>query len=199
MKKSKYLIFSLFLFLFGTKHLISQSSYQKMKKEGFSSELLMSAGIYPDSNDFNSEKSDYKNENVLETVGENEPKTIEELAQERALKGLEKQMKLHSTQEQMKPIMFDAKATHFDRFRKSPCFDKIGFNPMQLQTPEAVQKLEEIYSDCEFQHSFSKFIKGTFFVIFILVLLSIVYLEIGIKKTKRFFSKKQSSNLNENT
>ena len=42
---------------------------------------------------------------------------------------------------------FDPEATNFERFRTSPCYDKLGFNPLG-----DLKELEREYVECEKQH-----------------------------------------------
>jgi len=192
MKKIKYLIFHIIALVFVTNLLSAQSEYQELINKGFSPGVIVKAGIYPDSNDFKKPNPDFSNKKIEDESNYNieNPKTAEEIVTEHGMKWLERSMDRNDKNAQMTSFTFDPNATNYERFKSSPCFDKIGFSPMKLQTPEAVKALEEIYSDCEYQHVLSKTIKGTFLVIFILVLILTVYLGIGKDKIKSLFFKK---------
>lgn len=201
MKRTSYLIFVVITFFLGTNVYLAQSKYQEMRKQGFSQKLLMDAGIYPDSNDFKNKKPDFldnqKEEKLKVNNFDTSKKTLEEVAAERGMEWLKRSMELEDKNAQMTPYTFDTKATNYERFKGSPCFDKIGFNPLNLKTPEDVKALEEIYNDCEYHYTLSKIWKGTFFGTFVLVLLATIYFGIGKDKIKNIFSKKSSTVINE--
>lgn len=201
MKRTSYLILIVLSILFGTNTYLAQSKYQEMRKQGFSQKLLMDAGIYPDSSDFKNKKPDFLDNEIEEKLKVNNydtsKKTLEEVAAERGMEWLQRSMEREDKNAQMTPYTFDTKATNYERFRNSPCFDKIGFNPLNLKTPEDVKALEEIYNDCEYHYTLSKIWKGTFFGAFILVLLATIYFGIGKDKIKNIFSKKSSTVINE--
>lgn len=197
MKKNSCFIFLFFIFLIDSNFLVCQSKYQEMIKKGFSAELLSSAGIFPDSNDFQKKNNINLNVQTEDDNNSNEPKTLEELAQKRGIESLERQMRLNNTNEQMTSYTFNTEVTNYERFKNSPCFDKIGFNPLYLKTPEDVKALEEIYKNCEYQYTLSKIWKGSFFGVFVLVLVATIYFGIGPFKIKNIFSKKSSAVINE--
>ena len=189
MRNTNYLILAVITILFWKNVYLAQSKYIEMKNRGYSSQQLMQSGIYPDSSDFISNNEEKKIKN--------QPKTLEELADENILKGVENQLKLHNPKGQLETYAFDSKSTNYERFKNSPCFDKIGFSPLSLKTPENVKALEEIYEACEHRNTVSKFWKGTFFGAFVLVLLATIYFGIGKDKIKNIFSKKSSTVINE--
>jgi hypothetical protein len=75
---------------------------------------------------------------------------------------------------------FDPEALNYDRFKNSPCFDKIGFNPTW-----DMSSLENEYSDCEQEHYFNLIFKVIIGLIFLIVLIVVVFFSLPQEKRKK--------------
>ena len=102
----------------------------------FSNELLAAAGVTPESTQ--GTPPPYLNNDVEKKLNINQepPKSLKELAQNRALKGLEKGMSLHTNNEQIKPYTYNAGSdsqSFYKRYHSfgQETFDKIGFSPFK--------------------------------------------------------------------
>jgi len=72
---------------------------------------------------------------------------------------------------------FDAEATNFERFRTSPCYDKLGFNPLG-----DLKELEREYVECEKQHYIDTSYTVLKYLGMTCLIVAIVYF--GIRKSK---------------
>jgi hypothetical protein len=70
---------------------------------------------------------------------------------------------------------------NFSRFKNSPCYDDIGFHPMNLQSEEDVKSLEKFYEKCEAEKNTQLLLKFLFAAIFILILVVVIYYSIKRK------------------
>ncbi len=75
---------------------------------------------------------------------------------------------------------FDPEALNYDRFKNSPCFDKIGFNPTW-----DMSSLEDEYSDCEQEHYFNLIFKVIIGFIFLIVLIAVVFYSLPKEKRNK--------------
>ena len=73
---------------------------------------------------------------------------------------------------------FDVEATNFERFKNSPCFDELGFNPMG-----DLASLEQAYQDCEKVKYTSRNLKALYILAFIAFLSVILFF--SLPKNKR--------------
>lgn len=102
----------------------------------FSNELLAAAGVVPEST--KGTPPPYLNNDFEKklNIKPQPPKSLKELAQDRALKGLQKGMSLHTNNEQIKPYTYNAGAdgkAFYKRYHAfgQETFDKIGFSPFK--------------------------------------------------------------------
>jgi hypothetical protein len=70
---------------------------------------------------------------------------------------------------------------NFSRFKNSPCYDDIGFHPMNLKSEEDVKSLEKFYEKCESEKNTQFLVKFLFAAIFILILVVVIYYSIKRK------------------
>jgi hypothetical protein len=73
---------------------------------------------------------------------------------------------------------YNTEELNYDRFKNSPCFEKIGFNPSWDMTA-----LENEYSDCEHEQQ-GKTVSNIIFVIMFLILIAVVIF-FSLSKEKR--------------
>ena len=102
----------------------------------FSNELLAAAGVTPESD--KGTPPPYLNNDVEKklNINQGQPQSLKDLAQARALKGLEKGMQLHTNNEQIKPYTYNAGADGRSFYKTyhafgQETFDKIGFSPFK--------------------------------------------------------------------
>jgi hypothetical protein len=69
-----------------------------------------------------------------------------------------------------KIVSFDTKATNFDRFENSPCYDEIGFNPTWDLT-----SLEKRYSECENAKNLKTVMNVLYIFAFVLIIGIVFY------------------------
>jgi hypothetical protein len=70
---------------------------------------------------------------------------------------------------------YDPVKLNFARFKNSPCYDEIGFHPMNLKSEEDVKYLEKFYEKCEAKKHTQLLIKVLFAVIFISIIVVVIY------------------------
>jgi cell division protein FtsL len=151
----------------------------------FSNELEAAAGITPENN--KPVPSPFQNNELdkqLKQTQVSPPKTLEDLAQERGLKWLEKDMQLNTKNDQVKSYTYDAKATNFERFKNSPCYDKIGFDPTSDMT-----SLEQQYSECENKQITKIILKSIYILIFFILLGVVFFFSLSKEKRTQLISK----------
>lgn len=73
---------------------------------------------------------------------------------------------------------FDAKATNYERFKNSPCFDELGFNPMG-----DLASLEQAYRECEKVKNTNRNLSVLYILAFIVLLSAIIFF--SLPKNKR--------------
>lgn len=74
---------------------------------------------------------------------------------------------------------FDAVETDFERFKNSPCYDIIGFNPTW-----EMDSLEKEYQDCERKHNFNILMIVVGVIVFLIIIGVIVKVSLPKKKIK---------------
>ena len=72
---------------------------------------------------------------------------------------------------------FDAKATNYERFKNSPCFDELGFNPMG-----DLASLEQAYIECENVKNTNRNLSVLYILGFILLLSAIIFFSLPKEK-----------------
>lgn len=77
---------------------------------------------------------------------------------------------------------FDAEAMNYERFKNSPCFEKLGFSPMW-----DMKDLEQRYNECEGEHNLKKGTGYFFLIMFGTVIVVVIYLS-NSKKSKNKIS-----------
>lgn len=86
-----------------------------------------------------------------------------------------------------KTFSYDAKALNYDRFKNSPCFEKLGFSP--FRTPE---EQEQMYQTCESEHYKNLVIKIISSVLIFGFIAYMIY--ISFKKKKQLSSTTKHQN-----
>lgn len=102
----------------------------------FSNELLASAGITPESNKGTPPPFLQNDFDKQLTQNQKMPKTLDELADARGLKTLERQMQFHTNNDQITPYTYNAGKNGHAFFKRyaafgQETFDKIGFSPFK--------------------------------------------------------------------
>ena len=72
---------------------------------------------------------------------------------------------------------FDANATNYERFKNSPCFDELGFNPMG-----DLASLEQAYRECEKVKNTNRNLSVLYILGFILLLSAIIFFSLPKEK-----------------
>ena len=69
---------------------------------------------------------------------------------------------------------FDPKATNFERFKNSPCYDKLGFDPIEAMSDSI--SLEREYQTCEKEYKMQELKKIGYFILTAIIMFLIVFL-----------------------
>lgn len=72
---------------------------------------------------------------------------------------------------------FDANATNYERFKNSPCFDELGFNPMG-----DLASLEQAYIECENVKNTNRNLSVLYILGFIVLLSAIIFFSLPKEK-----------------
>ena len=86
-----------------------------------------------------------------------------------------------------KTFSYDAKALNYDRFKNSPCFEKLGFSP--FRTPE---EQERMYQTCESEYYKNLIIKIVSSVLIFGFIAYMIYISLKRKKQLSSTTKHQN-------
>lgn len=84
-------------------------------------------------------------------------------------------------------VSYDAKALNYDRFKNSPCFEKLGFSP--FRTPE---EQERMYQTCESEYYKNLMIKIVSSVLIFGFIAYMIYISLKRKKQLSSTAKHQN-------
>jgi hypothetical protein len=73
---------------------------------------------------------------------------------------------------------FDAREVNFERFKNSPCYDKIGFNPTN-----DIDSMEKEYQDCE-SRQVNNWMNVIYIIVFLIVICGVVIFSFSKKESK---------------
>ena len=79
---------------------------------------------------------------------------------------------------------FDPQATNFERFKNSPCYDKIGFSPTR-----DMASLESQYSECENEYYTKMVLNIVYLLIFFIVVGVVVIFSISKERRNQLLKK----------
>jgi hypothetical protein len=79
---------------------------------------------------------------------------------------------------------YNTEELNYDRFKNSPCFEKIGFNPTWDMTT-----LENEYSDCEHEQQGKTVSNITFVIMFLILIAVVIFFSLSKEKRTQLISK----------
>jgi hypothetical protein len=98
---------------------------------------------------------------------------------------LDQYFQSNSNQNQHATIQtYDPVALNFDRYKNSPCFDKLGFNPTW-----SMSSLEQQYTECENEHQTKKILNGIYILVFLTIVGIVVFFSLSKEKRNHFLKK----------